>query len=51
MGTIPNKTPEQWARVNALRERGVHPRGAPTARVAQARATEQARRHARKGRS
>lgn len=47
---VPNKTPDQWARVNALRERGIVPRGAPSARVAQARAASEARKRARKGR-
>lgn len=44
------KSAEQWARVNALRERGIVPRGAPSARVAQAKAAQDARKRARKGR-
>lgn len=39
-----------WARTNALRERGVVPRGAPTAKVAAQRAAQDARKRARKGR-
>lgn len=45
-----NKSAEGWARTNALRERGIVPRGAPTARVAQATAAKDARKRARKGR-
>jgi hypothetical protein len=44
------KSAEGWARTNALRERGIVPRGAPTARVAQANAAQDARKRARKGR-
>lgn len=47
----PHKTAAQWARVNELRERGVTPRGAPSARVAQQLAAKQAAKARRKGRS
>jgi hypothetical protein len=45
------KSAEGWARTNALRERGIVPRGAPTQRVAQAQATRDARKRVRKARA
>jgi hypothetical protein len=45
-----HKSAAGWARTNALRERGIVPRGAPSARVAAIRQAEAARKRTRKGR-